>query len=113
MNSQPLPAERSSRPRLAWHHYLLAALFAYALPRLAIIVEMFLTWHVQIHLVGHFGLPPLFTDPLAWYWMTLPGAITFLILLPFIRSSKRRWIASACVFLAWTLFFLSSQANTK
>jgi hypothetical protein len=111
MNAQPLFTE-VPKPRLPWNHYLALALFACALPWLAVFTEMLLTWSVQIHLAGHFGTP-ISDDPNLWLWMIIPGAITFVLLLPFSRSPKRRWIASACLFLAWTLFFLSGQADTK
>ena len=111
MDSHPSSGEVPTT-RLLWRHYALAALFAYALPWLAIIVEMFFTWGTQMHLAGHFGIP-LFSDPYSWLWMMIPGAITFVILLPFIRLPRQRWIASACVLLGWTLFLLSIQTNTK
>jgi hypothetical protein len=111
MISEPSSDKVDSKPGLGWHHYLLAALFAYSLPWLAILIEMSLTWGTQVHLAGHFGvLLPNFQTCL---WMAIPAAISFLILLPFMRSRNGRWIASAWICLGWTAFFLSIQVNTK
>ena len=111
MYSQPLSDEAPRKPRLSWHHYLITAVVAYSLPWLATIVEMILTWSTQMHLAGHFGI--LFANPHVWLWMAIPAAITFAILLPFVRSTTGRWIASACLCLGWILFFLSNQVNTR
>lgn len=110
-NQADNPGVTHRKPRLFWHHYLIATLLAYALPWLAMIVEMILTWNTQMHLAGHFGV--LFTDPHAWLLMAIPAAITFAILLPFARSPTGRWIVSGCLCLGWILFFLSNQVNTK
>jgi hypothetical protein len=74
-NQADNPGVTHRKPRLSWHHYLIATLLACALPWLAMIVEMILTWNTQMHLAGHFGV--LFTDPHAWLLMAIPAAREF------------------------------------
>jgi hypothetical protein len=102
----------SRRQVVAWHHYMSAAVVAYLLPWCAVFVETALTWRHQMHLAMHFGFPR-FVDPVVWLWMVVPAAITFVILLPFIRYPISRRIVSICIVFGWILFLLLNEAETK
>jgi hypothetical protein len=95
-----------------WHHYLHAAVMAYALPWFAVLTEMALTWRHQMHLAMHFGFPR-FTDPSVWLWMTVPAGISFLILAPVVRYPVLRRIFVVCISLGWMAFLFLNEAETK
>ena len=93
---------------LNWFHYLIAAVISYLIPWLAVFLHDFLVWSRTLHHAMHApgrNLPSLE----AYLWMALPGAITFLILFPFLKRRTHRRIICGCLFVGWfiTVAYLS------
>ena len=94
------PAEQQippalERSKLKWFHYAIAALASYLTPWLAMLLGS-----------GCQGFD--FTSRSLWLGMLVPGGITFLLLLPFLRFPILRRIALVCFCLGWMLLFSMS-----
>jgi hypothetical protein len=86
-----------ARQKLGWFNYLIAAAVAY----LSTVGSFFLCGLVQSLPDGRgiFGL----SDTQLWFWMALPAAITFVLVLPFLRFSIARRFVLVCVCLGWVI----------
>jgi hypothetical protein len=94
---QQVPGVFAELPlRLKWFHYIIAAGVSYVVPWLAILIG-------PVGSVSRLrGFNPA---PAMWLLMSVPCAITFFILLPFLRFRARRWVALVCLLLAWAVAF--------
>jgi hypothetical protein len=98
------------QPKLRWFHYVIAVIVAYSLPWLAIMLSPFLSERGVNDVVSNYRGDES-NHPIIWIGMLVPAAITFLILLPFLRFPMRRRLAFVGVCLGWIL--LIGGARTK
>jgi hypothetical protein len=96
------------RPRLKLKNYLVAALIAYLIPWVAICVQsshgQYGWWYTAILANINFSI---------FLWTLVPGAINFLILLPFLKHPVQSRIAAIFLLLGWTWLLLSSTPKLK
>src|ERR1035441_10070696 len=100
--------------RLSWFHYFIAAFVSYLTVWLVGFVWMFYYYFVSAHPFNKFhperdSFDISFSSML---WMTIPAAINFLILLPFLRFPVRRRIAYVFLCAGWLFILWFFQADT-
>jgi hypothetical protein len=99
--------------KLSWIDYAFAAFASYLMTWLAIFFWECWRHFILSHPFNRFHPAdpiPAFSDFLR---MTLPAAINFLILLPFLRFPVRRRIAYVCLFAVWIFVLWFFQAETR
>jgi hypothetical protein len=99
--------------RLSWFHYAFAALMAYLMTWLVVFFWEFYQYRILSHPYTRFALEyGSFNFSLGTFLrMTVPAAINFMILLPFLRFPIRRCVACVCIFVAWIFVFWFFQAG--
>jgi hypothetical protein len=94
-------ADEINKPKLQplkWYDYLLAAIMSYALPWLVIFLN------VLPRPISHTVLYRTCdkTDKAEiWITMLIPAAITFLVLIPFLRNRVACWIVYVLAGIVW------------
>src|SRR4051812_24398259 len=77
----------SQKERLRWFHYVLAGVASYLLPLLvSCLHSAFLLNSYRVQNTLLYQGVRVFRDLNTWLWMGAPALITFLVLLPFLRS---------------------------
>ncbi len=114
-NLEDIKRELPPTQHLSWVHYLGAALVSYLTTWLAVYLWMFIHYFILSHPFDRFHPERDSLDfPLSvLLWMTIPAAVNFLILLPFLRFPVRRRTAYGCLLAAWTFIFWFFQAETR
>jgi hypothetical protein len=91
----------TSRVTLKPAAYLWAGLVAYAVPFAGLFVSGFDFHAGALHRSE------------VWAWMAIPGAVSFLILWPFLKRAVLRCVVLACLWLGWTYVFGLAAARVK
>ena len=94
-------SQAASPSPLRASNYLVAAFVAYAVP----FASMFISGnHFDPAALRHWG---------TWAWMAIPGAVSFLILWPFLKRAVLRCLVLACLCLGWAYVFGLAAARVK
>lgn len=108
-------AEIPPPPPLKWSRYVSAVVVAYLIPWLALLLHAVLSWRrwgdypaVFRHALVHQQFAELSTMAL---WALIPGAVTFLVLAPFLRFPVARRLVLLLLGLAW--FHLASATDIR
>jgi hypothetical protein len=96
----------SSKREISWRDYLFAALLAYLLAFLALAIEWCLTWHNQVSMVRHFGLPNIGN---IMGWMTIPALLSYLVYLRLMRYLVRCRVAAIFLCVVWIIILLTGE----
>lgn len=83
--------------KLKWFHYIVAALASY----LAAGAVVFAVFVFSAQTLALRNLKIDFSPPDFWLLVIVPGTVTFLIVLPFLRFRLMRRIIFVCVWLGW------------
>ncbi len=96
-----------------WKHYCLAGLGAYLLTGIAFIIETFLSWNKVLRSISHWHSE---MPMLGWHFYLIfgiPAAISYVLLLPFLRFPNQRRIAMVAIVISWTYFLYTNHADCK
>ena len=103
---------------MKWFDYVIAALISYALVWLAVFLEMAWLWERVLAQIRRSHYSPagllIVSNPIAWLWLILPAAVSFLTLLPFLRFPRPRWMAFIGLCVGWIyILSLAEPGPTK
>lgn len=97
----PLPLEALP---LTWRDYGAGLFVSYLVPWAAVFLQMIFAWQSWGDYPFQFRRLLNLGDLTILLWMSVPAAITFLLLLPFLPLPVGRRIAAVCICLAWMCF---------
>jgi undecaprenyl pyrophosphate phosphatase UppP len=103
----------ASAHRISWMHYFCAAVASYLSPWLAaFVVDLFIHRFLGFPYSRFQPRDPI--PPFSSFLLALiPAAISFIILLPFLRSRSRRLFAYLFICAGWVLLFWFTRADTR
>jgi hypothetical protein len=106
-NIEPVKASPvSQKPR--WFNYLIAGAVAYAST-----VGTFFLCNLMQSLSAGRGVVEV-PEARLWFWLALPAAITFILVLPFLRFPVARRLVLVCVCLGWVILVSTlGRAKTR